>query len=119
MDGLIIQMNLKLSKKDKDIVKFFLDTKNAPAYQKEISKGANVSERYLGGSIIKPGRLSLLVNIGVLEEKNMWVHKRGMTKWYWLSDTFIKSNLCREVAEHHITEKEIQEFLNHFRAEVN
>lgn len=112
----------KLTKKEKDIIKFFIDNENTPAYQKQISIEAKVSERYLGdlngklnGKIKKLGRLSILVEKGILESKNKWVRRKGFTKWYFLREDFKKTKAYQEIASCLITIKERKEFLQRLR----
>lgn len=99
----------ELTKKEKDIIRFFIDNENAPAYQKQIAKGANLSQKYLGY------QLPNLVEKKVLNWKLQGVRKRGVTKWYFLREDFKKTwAYCKISSEPTLKEKE--DFLSCLKA---
>lgn len=71
----------KITQKDMDILAYLL-LSDEPAYQKQISIEANVSERHLGDLYNKEGRLSILVKMGILERKSgPDLIKKGILDW--------------------------------------
>jgi hypothetical protein len=82
----ILFMYHSCTRKDRDVVGFFLRNGNKPAYQKQIAEGAKVSERHLGDLHNKPGRLSILVKGDILKKELKFVQNRGQTFHYFLSE---------------------------------
>jgi hypothetical protein len=78
-------MKQSFTEKEKAIIKFILSNGNKPAYQKQISEGAGVSEQYLGPD--EEGRLSVLVKRGILVSKVGKVHKR-ISNFFHLNEDF-------------------------------
>lgn len=78
-------MKQSFTDKEKAIIKFILSNGNKPAYQKQISKGAGVSEQYLGPD--EEGRLSVLVKRGILVSKPGKVRKR-LSNFFRLNEDF-------------------------------
>lgn len=87
-----MQNEKALTPKDWDIIRYFLTTGNEPAIQRQISEGADVSKRHLGdlrdkqGKVKKRGRLSILVEKGILRWKLGFVHRSGDKKFYYLKE---------------------------------
>jgi len=81
-----------LTPKDWDIIRYFLTTGNEPAIQSQISEGADVSKRHLGdlrdkqGKVKKRGRLSILVEKGILRWKLGFVPWSCDKKFYHLTE---------------------------------